>query len=93
MNTATRATLIMDGTRTMRPSNAPELRFLLHQAQERCPSTDDADMITMHVEALTQFSSRNENVRLVILNSQGEINRHGPPGKDRLGSSTDNRTD
>ena len=35
----------------MRPSNAPELRFLLHQAQERCPSTDDADMITMHVDA------------------------------------------
>ena len=92
MNTATRETLIMLGTRTMRPSSAPELRFALHQAQERCPSTDDADVLTMHVEQVIAQTCAN-TPRLVILNPQGEINRQASSRQDRLGSSTDNRTD
>ena len=83
---ATRATLITHGMATMRP----ELRCLLHQAQERCPSTDDADVLTTHVEALA--SVNRDHPRVVILNPQGEINRHGLPRKDRLGCSTNNRT-
>ena len=37
MSMATRETLIMHGTETMRPLTQPELRFLLHEAQERLP--------------------------------------------------------
>jgi hypothetical protein len=87
MSMATPATLITLGM-TMRP----ELRFALHQAQERCPSTDDVDMLTMHVEALAQFSRRRENVALVILNPGGAINRQEGVEKDRLGSSTQSWT-
>ena len=50
---ATRATLITHGMATMRP----ELRFLLRQAQERCPSTDDADVLTDACRGLSVMST------------------------------------
>jgi len=88
MRTDHHETLITLGTMDMRYSNAPELRFLLEQARERCPSTDDCDLVTEHVTALAMIDAP----RVVILNSRhGEINPQDVVQKDRPGSQTNNR--
>lgn len=45
----------------------PELRFALVQARERCPSTDDADIMTAHLDAMAIAPQVGLSPRLVIL--------------------------
>jgi hypothetical protein len=44
-----------------------ELRFALVQARERCPSTDDADIMTAHLDAMAIAPQVGLSPRLVIL--------------------------